>query len=177
MANYRPPPSAYPPLPPAAHHHASHRSSWWQSPWIFGAAAVLGVLAVIGSVASGGAAKTVTKTVAGPTTTATVSTTVTATPTVIKTIATRTQTVRVTYTPPVKVAFTDGTFRVGGEIAPGTYHTDDADGSSCYYEREAQGTGIDSIIANDNFDGPTTIDVASSDYALKTSGGCDWVRR
>jgi hypothetical protein len=110
---------------------------------------------------------TATATVAGPTTTATVTTTPT------KVIATRILTHVVTYTPPVKVAFGDGTFRVGSEIAPGTYHTNPA-GSACYWERDGRGT--DNIIANDNITGPTTIDIASSDYAFTSSGGCDWVR-
>ena len=73
----------------------------------------------------------------------------------------------------MKVAFSDGTFRVGSEIAPGTYHTNPA-GSACYWERDGRGT--DNIIANDNITGPTTIDIASSDYAFTSSGGCDWVR-
>jgi hypothetical protein len=122
-----------------------------------------------------------TKTVAGPTTTATITqsetetATVTATPTVIKTIATKVLTHVVTYTPPVKVAFGDGTFRVGSEIRPGTYHTDgQGDGEGCYWEKD--GKGIDNILANDNITGPTTIDIESSVYAFNSSGGCDWSR-
>ncbi|MDT4982536.1 MAG: hypothetical protein QOF95_26 [Pseudonocardiales bacterium] len=37
-------------------------------------------------------------------------------------------------------------------------------------------TPLDAIIVNDNITGPTTIDIAPSDFAFKSSGGCDWVR-
>ncbi|MEO8888657.1 MAG: hypothetical protein ABI301_06070 [Jatrophihabitantaceae bacterium] len=73
------------------------------------------------------------------------------------------------------MAFTDGTFRVGTEIKPGTYHTD-GQGGGCYYERDRKGDGVDAIIANDNLSGPTTIDIQPSDYAFKSSGGCAWTR-
>lgn len=112
------------------------------------------------------------------TSTLTEESTVTEKPTVVKTIATRTRTHTVTYTPPVKIAFSDGTFRVGSEIKPGTYHTDPpADG--CYYEEDSSTTpgDIDSIITNDNITGPTTIDIGSDVKVFTSQGGCDWVRR
>ena len=44
-----------------------------------------------------------------------------------------------------------------------------------YWGREANGNGgLDSIIANDNIDGSTTITIQSSDYGFKSSGGCQW---
>ena len=112
-----------------------------------------------------------TVTVAGPTNTQYA--TVTTTPTKS---ATHTQVVTKTYTPPVKVALFDGTVLVGMEIAPGMYHTDgQGDGGGCYWERQANGNGgLDSIIANDNIDGPTSMTVQPSDYAFKSSGGCQW---
>ncbi len=139
---------------------------------------VVGVVALLIGLEAGAGAKLKAKTIAGPTVTntatATATSTVTTTPTVVKTIATKVLTHTVTFTPPVKVAFSDGTFRVGSEIKAVTYHTDPA--GDCYYERDNKGSGIDAIIDNDNITGPTTIDIAPSDYAFKASGGCDWVR-
>jgi hypothetical protein len=37
-------------------------------------------------------------------------------------------------------------------------------------------TPLDAIIVNDSIAGPTTIEIAASDFAFKSSGGCDWVR-
>jgi hypothetical protein len=70
----------------------------------------------------------------------------------------------------------DGTFLVGSEIKPGTYHTDSPSSGNCYWEREAgSNTGdIENIIANDNTSGPTTITISSSDYAFKDSGCETW---
>jgi len=153
---------------------------WWKATWaLIGAGLLVGL--VIGT-ASGSATKKEKKvTVAGPTTFATVTDTatetppvVTTTPTVVRTIATKTRVQTVTYTPPVKIAFSDGTYRVGSDIKTGTYHTE---GGDCYYEEDGKGTGLDSIITNDNITGPTTIDIGSNVYSFKTSGGCDWVRR
>jgi hypothetical protein len=162
-------PPAYSPQP--TRRRSSGRMPLWQ-PIVFG------LLILLGGVGLGAAAgKSSTKTVAGPTqtATATVQSTVTATPTVIKTIATKSFTATITYTPPVVTAFTDGEFRVGSEIKPGTYHTD-ATGKQCYWERDNNGTGIGAVIANDNITGPTTIDILSSDYSFKSSGGCDWTK-
>ncbi|HZC53025.1 MAG TPA: hypothetical protein VE441_11060 [Mycobacterium sp.] len=172
---YGTPPAQYgPPIRPP------RKRPWWKATWaLIAAGAVVGL--IIGA-AAGGGSKEKTKTVAGPTKTATVAgptTTVTATARVTttptKVVATHTRVVRITYTPPVKVAFSDGTYRVGSEIKPGTYHTNPG-GNDCYWERDAKGSGLDAIIENDNITGPTTIDINASDYAFKSSGGCDWVR-
>ena len=95
--------------------------------------------------------------------------TVTATPT--KVIATKTVQVRVTFTPPPVGVTSDGQYLVGREIKPGMWHTDDTD---CYYARlnDLDG-GLGSIITNDNT-GPATIQIRSSDEAVKFSGGCEW---
>lgn len=167
-------PPAVPPVQPRG------KRPWWKATWaMLAAGAVVGL--VIGSASASGAKQkpktvtvagpTVTATVAGPTTTATVN--VTTTPT--KVIATHTRTVTVIYKPPVKVAFSDGTFRVGSEIRPGTYHTNPGS-NECYWERDNKGNSLDAIIANDNITGPTTIDIDASDYAFKSNGGCNWVR-
>jgi len=33
---------------------------------------------------------------------------------------------------------------------------------------------VDDIIVNDNFSGPTTIEIDPSDKAIQVSGGCEW---
>lgn len=72
----------------------------------------------------------------------------------------------------------NGTFTVGGDIQPGIYHTSGpANGhSSCYWERDSNLDGdLDSIIANDNIKGPTTVRISSTDAAFKTDGCASWV--
>lgn len=72
----------------------------------------------------------------------------------------------------------DGTYTVGGDIQPGIYHTSGpADGNdSCYWERDSDLDGtLDSIIANDNIKGPTTVRISSTDAAFKTDGCAPWV--
>jgi hypothetical protein len=75
---------------------------------------------------------------------------------------------------PATLGFDDGTRVVGAEMPPGIYHTDPA-GQDCYWERDKDLTGsLGAIIANDNISGPTTIQVAPTDKAVKFSGGCRW---
>jgi hypothetical protein len=81
--------------------------------------------------------------------------------------------VTVTYTPPPKAAISDGTWVVGSDIKAGLYKT--AGDGECYWARLKDLTGgLDSIRANGNIDGPTTIQVLRSDKALELNGGCDW---
>jgi hypothetical protein len=71
----------------------------------------------------------------------------------------------------------DGTFTVGGDIQPGIYHTTGpaAGNSSCYWERDKNLDGdLDSIIANDNIKGPTTVRISSTDAAFKTDRCATW---
>lgn len=137
----------------------------------------VGVLAgCSGSPAPAPTVRVTTTATATETATATVEATVTATPTVVKTIATRTHTVTVTYTPKPKPAVSDGTYKVGTDIKAGEYRTADSSGTHCYWERDSNLSGsLDAIIANDNIDGPSIIDVNRGEY-VKFSGGCDWRR-
>ncbi|CAL9494015.1 hypothetical protein SUDANB121_03315 [Nocardiopsis dassonvillei] len=73
----------------------------------------------------------------------------------------------------------DGVHRVGDDIEPGIYTTDgpDPDGflPMCYYARLSGLSGeLDDIIANNNIEGPGTVEVSESDAALELSGGCEW---
>ncbi len=74
----------------------------------------------------------------------------------------------------------DGTYVVGTDIKPGLYKTSgpaDASIPICYWERDRDlSGGIGSIIANDNSNGPTTVQISSSDRAFKTSGCATWVK-
>lgn len=72
----------------------------------------------------------------------------------------------------------DGTYVVGQDIAAGTWHTD-GQGSlgSCYWEKDKDLNGdFNSIIANDNVSGPTTLTIAKSTVAFKVDGGCTWTK-
>ena len=69
--------------------------------------------------------------------------------------------------------FGDGTWRVGTDIAPGTYTTSGASG--CYWERESSlSGGSDSILANDNTVGQVTVTIPSTDAGFKTQGCGTW---
>jgi hypothetical protein len=76
-------------------------------------------------------------------------------------------------------SFGDGTYKVGDDIAPGTYKTSGPRAGSpipnCYWARMKDDSGnLDAVIANDNTQGPTRITVKAGEY-LKTSG-CDWTK-
>src|SRR4051812_32433625 len=78
--------------------------------------------------------------------------------------------------PPPTGPFSSGTYLVGSEISPGTWHTNG--GSQCYYERDRDTNDTVSwIIANDNFTGPTMITVSSSDVLVTFHGDCTWTKR
>ena len=75
----------------------------------------------------------------------------------------------------------DGTYIVGTDIKPGLYKTTGPSGDGvlpdCYWERVRDlSGGMDSIIANDNVKGPTTVQISSSGKAFKTSGCAPWVK-
>jgi hypothetical protein len=74
-----------------------------------------------------------------------------------------------------KMAGDGGMFRVGADIAPGTYKSTGNTDDSCYWERTKDaGHGIDSIIANNNVTGTAVVTISSSDAYFKTSGCQDW---
>ena|SRR5262252_5077851 len=144
---------------------------------------VCALLAVCSIVALAGcASKTVSKAVPGPTTTVTVPGPTVSVPGPTKTItAPAPKPKTVTVTPPAPQAaasVSDGTYLVPSEVKPGLYKTDgvgNPDMGGCYWERDKDlSGGIDSIADNDNITGPTTIQISSSDAAIKFDGGCTW---
>ena len=62
----------------------------------------------------------------------------------------------------------EGTFIVGTDVEPGTYRS--TGGAGCYWEREASFThgGVNSILANDNVDGPTVVAIAATEKGFKS---------
>lgn len=73
-----------------------------------------------------------------------------------------------------KTTFENGTWRIGQDIAPGTYRT--AGDGSCYWARLSGTSGdFEDIIANGNTDGPEVVTIEPSDVAFKSSGcGSPW---
>jgi hypothetical protein len=96
-----------------------------------------------------------------------------------KVVATRTRVRSVTFTPPPKRSFSDGTYLVPEDIRPGLYQTDGhGDGTGCYWETDRNLSGdFNAIVSNDNIDGPTTIQLGSNVRAFKVNGGCLWHER
>lgn len=70
-----------------------------------------------------------------------------------------------------------GVYKVGQQIAPGTWRTSFTDG--CYWETRASGYGgFEDVIANDYIDGrgSTTVTISSSVYAFETSYCGTWTK-
>ncbi len=167
---YAPPP---PPPPPNFASGGRSKRQWWKAIWVLPAIALT---VGIGIGAAGG--KTTTKKVAGPTTsvTATATATMTATTTPTKVIATRTRTATITYTPPPPKAFGDGTYVVGTEIHPGTYHADGGSGY-CAWVRLSNLSGSSGIIDLGNSSGgPLTVEILPSDKGFEVQGDCTFHR-
>ncbi|MEU0410229.1 hypothetical protein ABZ307_20745 [Streptomyces griseorubiginosus] len=77
--------------------------------------------------------------------------------------------------PAAKMSGDGGMFRVGADIAPGTYRSTGNTDDSCYWERTKDAEhGIDSILANDNVNGTAVVRIGASDGYFKTAGCKDW---
>jgi hypothetical protein len=162
-------------------------------PWfVSGFAVLLGLVIAIAGVVSGQqpsntataapAPQTVTQTVTEPAPTQAVKT-VTASPQTVTKTVTKTMTKTVPAPAeeqsPASGGVGDGTYMVGTDIKPGTYHTTGAVGGSlgnCYFARLSS-TNTSDIIDNNNSTGPMTVTIASSDAAFETSGCESWVKR
>ena len=78
-------------------------------------------------------------------------------------------------TPAARMAGDGGMFRVGSDVAPGTYRSTGNADSSCYWERTKDaGHSLGSIIANNNVTGTAVVTISSSDGYFKTTGCHDW---
>ncbi|WP_395360980.1 hypothetical protein ACHGLA_14680 [Streptomyces sp. YH02] len=70
-----------------------------------------------------------------------------------------------------------GMFKVGVDIAPGTYKSTGNKDAECYWERSKDAShGTDSILANDNATGTAIVKVSASDGYFKSSGCGDWAK-
>ncbi|MFG2120522.1 hypothetical protein [Streptomyces sp. NPDC048710] len=68
-----------------------------------------------------------------------------------------------------------GMFKVGTDIAPGTYKSSGNKDDSCYWERTKGASGdTDSVLANDNVAGTAVVTISSTDAYFKTTGCGDW---
>jgi hypothetical protein len=77
--------------------------------------------------------------------------------------------------PATKMAGNGGMFRVGVDIAPGTYKSTGNKDDMCYWERTKDAEhGLDSILANDNVTGTAVVTISAKDAYFKTTGCTDW---
>jgi hypothetical protein len=118
------------------------------------------------------------RTVPGPTVTAYVTPealtyTVTEQPT--RVIATHTRTVTVVYTPPPPKQIGNGTYVVGSDIQPGTYHAAGGQGY-CAWIRASDKSGSSIIDLGNTNGGPLTVVVEPSDGSLVIQGTCTFGR-
>lgn len=71
--------------------------------------------------------------------------------------------------------FGNGVHVVGDDVEAGTWRNDG--GSNCYWARLSGLSGdFDELLANDLPDGPTTVEIRSSDVAFESSGCAEWQR-
>ncbi|WBO65826.1 hypothetical protein [Streptomyces camelliae] len=78
-------------------------------------------------------------------------------------------------TPASSMKGNGGMFKVGTDIAPGTYRSTGNKDDSCYWERTKDAEhGTDSVIANDNVTGTAVVTIAPGDAYFKTTGCGDW---
>jgi hypothetical protein len=96
--------------------------------------------------------------------------------TVTSTVTPAPVTVTVTTTPAPQIAFRDGTYRIGADIAPGTYRSV-ATSDSCYWERlSGFGGTLNEIIANYFGIGPTIVAIAPTDAGFRSAGCGGWTK-
>ncbi|MGW7817019.1 hypothetical protein ACWGLF_02595 [Streptomyces puniciscabiei] len=68
-----------------------------------------------------------------------------------------------------------GMYKVGTDIAPGTYKSTGNTDDSCYWERTKDAEhGLNSIIANNNVTGTAVVTISPGDAYFKTSGCGAW---
>ncbi|MEV6509452.1 hypothetical protein [Streptomyces sp. NPDC051642] len=79
--------------------------------------------------------------------------------------------------PATKMAGDGGMFKVGTDIAPGTYRSTGNKDDLCYWERAKDAEhGLDSILANDNVTGTAVVTISTKDAYFKTTGCKDWTK-
>ncbi|WP_282692855.1 hypothetical protein [Streptomyces sp. CC208A] len=70
-----------------------------------------------------------------------------------------------------------GMFKVGVDVAPGTYKSAGNEDAECYWERSKDaGHGVDAILANDNVTGTAIVKITATDGYFKSVGCGDWTK-
>ncbi|MFE5791036.1 hypothetical protein ACFQ8C_00520 [Streptomyces sp. NPDC056503] len=70
-----------------------------------------------------------------------------------------------------------GMFKVGVDVAPGTYKSTGNKDAECYWERSKDaGHGMDAILANDNVTGTAIVKITAKDGYFKSVGCGDWTK-
>lgn len=70
-----------------------------------------------------------------------------------------------------------GMYRVGDDIAPGTYKSTGNTDDQCYWERAKDALhSVESIKANDNVTGTAIVTISAGDAYFKTTGCKDWTK-
>ncbi|MBD0746519.1 hypothetical protein [Streptomyces sp. CBMA152] len=84
---------------------------------------------------------------------------------------------KATGTPKSTLRGAGGMFKVGVDIAPGTYKSMGNTDDKCYWERAKDAShGMDSIAANDNVTGTAIVTIDAGDAYFKSNGCQDWVK-
>ncbi|WP_327403483.1 hypothetical protein OG194_27560 [Streptomyces sp. NBC_01288] len=79
--------------------------------------------------------------------------------------------------PATKMAGDGGMFKVGVDIAPGTYRSTGNKDDLCYWERAKDAEhGLDSILANDNVTGTAVVTISAKDAYFKTTDCKNWTK-
>ncbi|MFJ6657924.1 hypothetical protein ACIQNG_16380 [Streptomyces sp. NPDC091377] len=77
--------------------------------------------------------------------------------------------------PATEMSGDGGMFKVGVDIAPGTYKSTGNKDDMCYWERSKDAEhSLESILANNNVSGSAVVTISASDGYFKTSGCEDW---
>lgn len=141
---------------------------------------VVAAVALVIGITAGASTKTKTTTVSAgsvqPSVQATQATAATTSP---PTTASATTAAPAPTSPPTsagpKTSFSDGSYRVGVDIAPGTYRSSGT-GSDCYWKRLSNFTGQNDILANYLSNSPTTVTILASDAGFETHRCGTWTK-
>jgi hypothetical protein len=96
-------------------------------------------------------------------------------PTTATTSPPTTRATTTTEPPGPKTSFSDGNYRVGIDIAAGTYRSSGTS-TSCYWKRLSNFTGENDIIANYLSNSPTTVTILASDAGFQTRSCGTWAK-
>ncbi|MET9801474.1 hypothetical protein [Streptomyces sp. NPDC006368] len=84
---------------------------------------------------------------------------------------------KATGTPKTEAKGDGGMYKVGVDLAPGTYKSTGNEDDMCYWERAKDAShSTDAILANNNVSGTATVKISATDAYFKTSGCKDWVK-